>query len=483
MAGQDITTDLLIVGSGPVGATYARKIMDLSANSQKKPKITMVTLEDEYTTSLKVALTCATPEPHQVELPDKYRPEDWDKLMKEAKELINVNNTAFDETSLRQAIVKETLEESFAGRQIESLPLACKKNATDSSVSWSSVSTILGDLIDPKSSTSQNFELLYSQLCTKLVFQDPSNKDNNQISHAIIKDLVQGKERKIIARYYVICGGGIRNPQLLFSSGCEQSGSSERLPALGRYLTSRIQTLCQVILTKELTDTVPSANSEVWQGLINEHKRKYPEDVIAIPKGDPDPQVALPLLSEETVIHRDAASAIPEEKSPFSMFDSNPVSGGKPSSAIDQRVVVHLQSFGYSTPNAANHLKFRTDITDMWGMPMNEPRIEKNTEDTKRSHDMMRDMTEIAGRLGSYMPDATPQFADPEKALDGYGITRVGTTKDDSCVNANSCVHNSTNLYIGGNSVIPTCIAGNPMLTTIAYAIKGASDLYKKMAN
>lgn len=51
-------------------------------------------------------------------------------------------------------------------------------------------------------------------------------------------------------------------------------------------------------------------------------------------------------------------------------FGSNPVSGGKPSNAIDQRVVVHLQSFGYSTPNAANHLKFRTDITDMWGMPM-----------------------------------------------------------------------------------------------------------------
>lgn len=152
--------------------------------------------------------------------------------MKEAKDLINVNNTAFDETSLRQAIVKETLAKSFEGRQVESLPLACKKDATNGSVSWSSVSTILGDLIDPKSSTAQQFQLLYSHLCTKLVFQDPSNKDNNQIAHAIVKDLAQRTEKKITARYYVICGGGIHTPQLLFNSGCEQSSSSDRLPAL-----------------------------------------------------------------------------------------------------------------------------------------------------------------------------------------------------------------------------------------------------------
>lgn len=182
--------------------------------------------------ALTAPLTCATPEPHQTELPGKYRPEDWGTLMKEAKELIDVNNTAFDETSLRQAIVKETLAKSFEGRQVESLPLACKTDPTDGSARWSTVSTILGDLIDLKSSKAEQFELLCDHLCTKLVFQDPSNEDNNQIAHAIVKDLEQGREKKVTARYYVICGGGIKTPQLLFSSGCEQSGSSDRLPAL-----------------------------------------------------------------------------------------------------------------------------------------------------------------------------------------------------------------------------------------------------------
>lgn len=48
---------------------------------------------------------------------------------------------------------------------------------------------------------------------------------------------------------------------------------------------------CQVILKKDLVNAVPKANSEVWQGLINEHKRKHPEDTIPIPKSDPEPQV------------------------------------------------------------------------------------------------------------------------------------------------------------------------------------------------
>lgn len=54
----------------------------------------------------------------------------------------------------------------------------------------------------------------------------------------------------------------------------------------------------------------------------------------------------------------------------ITQFGGNPAFGSKPSSAVDQRVVLHLQSFGYSTPNAADCFEFKTGIADMWGMPM-----------------------------------------------------------------------------------------------------------------
>jgi len=59
----------------------------------------------------------------------------------------------------------------------------------------------------------------------------------------------------------------------------------------------------------------------------------------------------------------------------------------------------------------------------------------------------------------------------------GQGITRVGTDIKDSCVNAESRVHGSRNLFLGGCNVIPTKIACNPTLTAMCYAIEGANAI------
>jgi choline dehydrogenase-like flavoprotein len=53
----------------------------------------------------------------------------------------------------------------------------------------------------------------------------------------------------------------------------------------------------------------------------------------------------------------------------------------------------------------------------------------------------------------------------------------VGTDAKNSCVDAESRVHGSKNLFLGGCNVIPTQIACNPTLTAICYAIVGADAI------
>lgn len=42
-------------------------------------------------------------------------------------------------------------------------------------------------------------------------------------------------------------------------------------------------------------------------------------------------------------------------------------------------------------------------------------------------------------------------------------------------------MHGYTNIYVGGNNVIPTANSVNPTLTTVAYAIRGAEEMIRIM--
>ncbi|KAJ6503799.1 hypothetical protein C8R45DRAFT_973782 [Mycena sanguinolenta] len=66
---------------------------------------------------------------------------------------------------------------------------------------------------------------------------------------------------------------------------------------------------------------------------------------------------------------------------------------------------------------------FETTLKDAYGMP--QPA--KYTEQTQR---MMNDMTDVANKLGAYLPKSEPQFMTPGLALHLGGTTRLGLGKD-----------------------------------------------------
>jgi pyranose oxidase len=90
-------------------------------------------------------------------------------------------------------------------------------------------------------------------------------------------------------------------------------------------------------------------------------------------------------------------------------------------------------------------------------------------------------MCTVATQIGGYLPGSEPQFMEPGLALHICGTTRAGADDKDSVVDKFSKVHNTTNLYLGGNNVIPTRNACNPTLTSMCFAIKGAEQLISEL--
>ena len=181
--------------------------------------------------------TCCTPVPDELELPKEYRADTFDAEIREAKELVKTNDTVFDNMkSIRHELVKKTLNAAFSdkGKSFKSMPLACEEVRGRNGrhlIRWSSSSTIFGDLVQPNKPEKEDFELWPEHLCTQLVLKHGNNTIDNNIDHALVKDLLTEKITKINAKSYVVCAGAVLTPQLLFMSKIDNT----RLPALVRF--------------------------------------------------------------------------------------------------------------------------------------------------------------------------------------------------------------------------------------------------------
>ncbi|KAF8422789.1 pyranose 2-oxidase [Boletus edulis BED1] len=146
----------------------------------------------------------------------------------------------------------------------------------------------------------------------------------------------------------------------------------------------------------------------------------------------------------------------------------------------DSRVVVDLRWFGAQESKKDNYVTFG-GTTDIYGMPQATFNVKRSEKDEENDQKMMGDMTQVANVLGSYIPGSYPQFMEPGLVLHITGTIRIGENDQTSVADPESRVHGFKNLWVGGNGCIPDATACNPTSTSVAIAIKGARAVLRQL--
>lgn len=154
----------------------------------------------------------------------------------------------------------------------------------------------------------------------------------------------------------------------------------------------------------------------------------------------------------------------------------------------DSRLTLDITSYGPVEPNPNNRVMFADDLTDRFGQPQISFEYRISAGDAARAELMMDDLMEAAGAIGEYLPIETsaasakgvaaPFFQPPGTSWHWMGTYRMGPEDDGTCVvDRDSRVWGFDNLYLGGGGVIPNEIASNPTLMECAIAAKSVAKI------
>jgi choline dehydrogenase-like flavoprotein len=144
-----------------------------------------------------------------------------------------------------------------------------------------------------------------------------------------------------------------------------------------------------------------------------------------------------------------------------------------------QRLAVAVW-YGAKDIQESDAVEFSDTETDWVGMPKMRIRYAHTAKDTATIAEMVENVKRTAAVLGTLTEE--PTLAAGGSSLHYQGTVRMGPVDDGTSV----CdpllrVWGLDNLYVGGNGVIPTSTASNPTLTTVALAWRAASELAARL--
>lgn len=135
----------------------------------------------------------------------------------------------------------------------------------------------------------------------------------------------------------------------------------------------------------------------------------------------------------------------------------------------------YIVGMGYSGPKEARYqdrVEFSETETDFFGMPKITIHFGLTERDLAMLEGAKKEQFKAASALG---PPSQQQYVPAGSSLHYLGSVRMGAEDDgESVCDSYSRVWGFQNLFVGGNGVIPTELSCNPTLTSVAMAVRAS---------
>ncbi|MGV8882304.1 MAG: GMC oxidoreductase [Rhodoglobus sp.] len=375
--------------------------------------------------------TAATPTPWGSELDGVLSPDEWQRDVAKASELLRVNREPYPLSTAGLAVAR-TLGERFdpvqaSGREVQNMPMAINENDAGLKVR-TSPSVIFTPIGEPESDPA--FTFVANSLSTAILHE------NGQASGAVCRDLATDETFEIHANRVVVCADAIRTPQLLFASGI-------RPEALGRYLNEHYFLTGQVIADPErlgidIAELSPPTDQE------------WVSDCLWVPHSDD---------SQPYQVHLMTKVLIDAELAPTGY-------------------AVGIEYYVPTETQRDNRLEFSDDEIDATGMPRITVHFSYTEKDVAYLDRARVDQAEAASLLGDFDPATESAALAAGGSLHYTGTVRMGAADDGTSVcDTDGRVWGFDNLFVAGNGVIPTALVSNSTLIGMTSAVRTAAAI------
>lgn len=165
----------------------------------------------------------------------------------------------------------------------------------------------------------------------------------------------------------------------------------------------------------------------------------------------------------------------------ITQWDASPIPVDASFEAWPGSVVECSIFMGKADVRFEDHLAFDETKPDYFGLPSIKIHYGFTENDDERLAQAVAEAVRMGTLLGEPINGLEPVVLPHGASLHYQGTMRLGTDDTTSVVDTSMRVWGYDTVYIGGNGVIPTPAACNPTLTNVALAVLGARDLARRL--